>query len=526
MKIMKRLGAVVMTIAMILSFSSIPAFADTATATATVPTGSLTIQDTTGAQKTTSDYSAYQIVTFDVSKLNGNTVYTNMKLNSIYKTAIIGAISGLTASSSDYDILTAVSKLDATQMASLAITLKGIATSTTATYTTGNGKIAGMTYGYYLVIETANRANDGTVLSKPILVSIPSTDTTPCAPNVFITVKTSKAGIEKKIVETDSSNNKILVDSSTAAVGDRVDYQSLSSIPTYSADSTNLTYFVTDTMSAGLTFGAIDAVKIVNASGTTQATLGSTDYKMETSGINGATFRITLNNSNNIKAWGNATYSVLVTYHATVNSGATYGNIGNPNSINLTYSNSPDNYTTPNDTVITYTNKLIITKKDSKDSGVKLGGAIFDLYRDNTKIDEVTTLDDGTASFGKMEQGSYKLVETKAPDGYSLLTNPIEFTVGANNGSYAIPDKRINVAQIGNIEALKFTATWLSSNANVVVGTDGTMSLDVSDDKGFTLPGTGGIGTTIFTAAGILIILLGGFMLLMYTKKKKHSAQH
>lgn len=560
MKIMKRLGAIIMMIAMVLSFGVIPAFAETTTEAApatlapaalTSTAGSLTIKDANGHTKTSSSYSAYQILTFSASTLNKNIVYTNMKLNVDYKAAIVGAISGLTASSSDNDIFTAISKLDANKTADLAIALKAV--TATPKYTTTNGVFKSMDNGYYLVIETANSANDGTVISKPILVAIPNSTTDSCG-GTAVVVKTSKPTIEKKIAE-----NGNFYDTNTAAVGDTVNYQSVSTFPTYPSDSKGIEYYVSDTFSAGLTFNAIDKVKVVHADGTSDTELSAnTDYKLSTSDSDGSTFHVKLYNKDGtaldtkIKTWGNAGDSLVVTYHATLGpNNVSYGSTGNPNSVRLFYSNKPgvDTTYTPEDTVITYTAKLVVTKTNDKSPNAdKLGGATFALSKKvPVSVDDPTgwhvvetlkTIDTdgptkGTATFGILQRGDYMLVETAAPVGYNLKSDPTYFTFAAANGGTPILNQKIVVTQSGNKVVTDpltaFKATWSDTIIGSSIAVDsvtGIMNLSIVNTAGFTLPGTGGIGTTIFTVIGIVILLFGGCMALVYTKKKKRSAKH
>jgi LPXTG-motif cell wall-anchored protein len=493
----------------------------TVTTTTASTVGKLMIKDESGAVKSSSHYSAYQIITFDAKEVQGKTIYTNLKLNADYRAAIIASVAGLTSNSTDNQIFTAISGLTAEKTAELAIALKSAAASKSPAYTTTNGVFNSMVFGYYLVIETANNANDGTVISKPILVGIP--DDISCDPIVSVKVKTSKAGVEKKIVE-----NGSLYDSSTAAFDETINYQALSTIPTYSSDAQGITYYVTDTFSAGLSFvsSSLKAV-IVKADGSVVKNLVlNTDYTVATSNISGATFRVTLTSSDNIKAWGNANYKLLLTYSAKLNDSATFGNTGNPNSINLTYSNKPGatTYTTPDDTVITYTTKLEITKTDGDNK--LLSGATFELSVKNsdgtwTVIDTQTTTSDGKANFKKLEQGTYKLKETIAPSGYNLLDESIEFTVSAKNGTINIPSTNIILTYSGNANAAgNFKATW-SSNNNKVSVSEGILKAGIVNTKGYTLPGTGGMGTTIFTVVGVGIILLGCSMIIVYFKRTK-----
>ena len=534
MKMMKRLGAIATVIAMIAAFGAAPAYADTSPST-----GSLTMQGNTKAEYS---YAAYQIATFDVGTLNSKPVFVNMKLNAAYKPAITGQLK-LDGKSADSDVFKKISGLNAEQTESLAIALRDAAGSSKGDYEAKSGKFDSLPFGYYLVLETAKNAGDGTIISKPILVCIPDPNKSTDIYNVTVNVKNSQAGIEKKIVEHDSKGGQILVDTSTAAIGETVKYQSLSDIPAYPKDTENITYYTTDTFSDGLTF-LPDS--ILNASGTvtiidnhdpkkvtTVATLQKgVDYKLETSSIGNATFRLTLLSSDDIRTWGNAGYKLLVTYAATLNEKAKTGSTGNPNSVNLTYSIKPgkgdSSYTTPDDTVITYTYKLVVTKEDGS---TPLPGATFELRDANgNKVGkEQTTNDKGIATFSILEQGSYSLVETAAPAGYNKLSDPIQFTLGAandKNHTLIIPNTQFLVTESGNDKAIDFPAFWFLTAATsncTFTQDDAELNAAVADTPGFILPGTGGIGTTIFTVSGIAILLAGGCMAFLYYRKKKNS---
>lgn len=516
MKIIKKVGSIILMLLLI--FTMLPA--GTVSAVGLPNTGSLTMLDQKGVQKSTSSYDAYQIVTFDASKdSGGNTFYTNMKINNKYKAALMAAVS-LTGSPTDNQILTAITKLNSDQMAALAIELQKIAKSYTADAATTNGKFDSLANGYYLVIETVNNAQDGTVISKPILVCVPNSSGDAA---VTVNVKTSKADIEKKIIENDK-----LVDSSTAAVGDTVYYQSLSDIPSYPTYATGVTYYVTDTFSQGLTFNADSVHAYIVKTDSTKVPLTSADYTLEAPDVDGATFRLTLKNNDSIIAWGNSGSKLLVTYSARVNENATFGITGNPNSIKLTYSTVPDKYTTKEDTVITYTELLIVTKKE-KDSIKALSGAAFELSKLNSSgtydtIETQITDGNGTAKFRKLEQGTYKLKETVAPAGYDLLNEETIFAVTAQNNLINIPDTSIICDKVGNASAAAdFKATWFCDKFSV--GADGSLNTTIENSKGYILPGTGGSGTKIFTICGIAIVLLGCGMAFVYLKKKKTLKQ-
>jgi|GEM_PF-1486793 len=526
MKLVKRLIPIMLSLILVLTMLPTGAFA---TVTPT-PTGSLTINDGNNVVKDSSLYAGYQIVTWDSSTTTtggtSETVYTNMVLNSTYKPAIVAYLTSISkAHGTDAEILTSISALTGTQPANLAYALKAVAPAT-APYNSVSGIFTSLPYGYYLVIETANNATDGYVISKPILVCIP--DSTSGNPAVIAHVKTEKATIEKKIVE-----NNLLYDSSTAAIGEIVYYQSTSSIPTYPTYQNIISYFITDTCSTGLTYNSTSTpvVKIVGTGYTQTLTAGTgtTAGTYSLSNVSTTGFKLTLNNSDDIKTWGNAGYKLLVTYNATVNANAQRGSTGNPNTVTLTYSTFPDVYST-SDTVITYTAKLIITKKGNDDTTLQDATFKLEKYINGSWAQigtEQTTNISGQIEFTTLQQGKYRITETVAPTGYNLDATPVEFTITATNTNagggtaLTIPNASIILDKVGNTDALTFKATWSGTNGVTTDATTGILGLSITDTKGFTLPGTGGIGTTIFTVGGIAILLLGIFMVLVYTKKRK-----
>ncbi len=527
MKLLKRLGAALLTLTMALAVC-VPAFA-------AGDTGTLTITDMAGQPKASSEYSAYTIVNWDASvDADGKPVYTNMKLNAAYKAVIVECL-GLTPDAvTDSEVLNAMAGMDAEKTAELAIKLDDNKTGT-ADFTAVDGVFSELPYGYYLVIETANNANDGTIASKPILVGIPDSQTG--GADVVVTVKTDSASIEKKIIQ-GQGDDETLVDSNTAAIGDTISYRSTATIPAYASNVTDISYYITDTFSAGLTFTGITSVKVMNGTEVIEVLPeGESGYTVATEDIGGATFRLTITaGDDNLKTWGNKGYSIAVDYTAELNSGAVVGSSGNPNSINLTYSVHSGNastYTTPDDTVITYTTNLALTKTNGKEGGERqlLAGATFELYKLKADavdpedinswalVDTQTTGDgaDGTtlgvANFTKIEQGTYKLVETVAPTGYNLLNDPITFTVTANG----LPE---------TVNSGDETITWSTDSDLVTVGeTSGILEAEVVNTAGFILPGTGGAGTTLFTMGGIVLIALAGTVFFIYRKKSGASSK-
>lgn len=201
-----------------------------------------------------------------------------------------------------------------------------------------------------------------------------------------------------------------------------------------------------------------------------------------------------------------------------------------PNRAHIDYTNNVGtDYESDSDIPIVYTGGLKIHKTDASDITKQLAGAIFRLARaasdeeieaglsekltvadqeidvvyvsfydhadlTGDKVQEVTTDDEGIALFYGLAYGDYYLVETAAPEGYNRLTEPVAVTISAT--SHLDDD----------------TAT-----EDVLEGT----SVTVKNSAEFTLPQTGGIGTTVFTVTGIVIVGAALMLLAAPDKKKK-----
>ncbi len=523
MKFFKRLAPIVLVLILVLAMVPTSAFACYPCATYTVQ-----MKDSTGTQNVSASFSAYKIIAWDINYTTTSPyTITSYKAplaiqSDAYRSVIRTAVGAGSATLTDTQLVGMLSTLDgdASKSAALGASLQGAIGTTAPTATTTTGLFSGLERGYYLIIQNTG---SGAVLAKPILVAIPKLGESVENCGRTINVKSSTANIEKKIVI-----GSALYDSSTAAVGDTVNYQSLSTFPTFATTATNIVYYVDDTFSAGLTPNDDIVAKIVSSSGAVVKTLvENTDYTLTTTA---STFKLELTNQDDIKTWGNAGNKLLLTYSAVINQSATYGSTGNPNSTKLTFGEGGKTATTDEDTVISYIVKLVVLKNDNAATPVKLAGATFTLSKKDsgtatyTVIETQTTDANGQAVFTKLSQGDYRLTETVAPTGYKLLTTSTDFTVTAKNGTVTIPNTSILQTNIGNAAAIaNFKATWTSSNAAVVVGADGNLSATIVNEPDVHLPGTGGIGTTIFTVSGILLLLLASVLFVVYNKKHKKS---
>ena len=409
--------------------------------------------------------------------------------------------------------------------------------------TDANGKIEfkDLDLGYYLVVETQTPASGKYVTSAPFFVAIPtsntatgpvdemdsSASTTSWEYNVTAKPKNEEVSIDKKIVEGDTTKDK-----DTVAVGDIVNYEITSTSPKYTDEyfteggaKKDPTYNIHDTLSAGLTLNK-DSIKVFANNSTEE--LGNADKqyysveeKMATDAkgaqyVTGFEIKFT---KKFLKDYSGV--AVKVTYNATVNENAIVGKEGNTNEVTLDYTNKPgaDSTGVPGKTTPTvYTYGLVVNKVDGKEK-TALAGATFKLYKvtENEDKKEIetqvtglkgmnadgtyTTSTDGKVIFNGLDKGKYKLEETKAPNGYTLLKDKIEFTITDEQ-----PDGEIDQ----------------NSSKEVIINKDnkGQLATTITNNKGFNLPSTGGMGTYLFTIGGI-IVMAGAVILLIASKKKR-----
>ena len=98
-----------------------------------------------------------------------------------------------------------------------------------------------------------------------------------------------------------------------------------------------------------------------------------------------------------------------------------------------------------------------IEKVDSKNSSIKLSGAVFEVYDSEEKLKgTITTDSQGKGSLGNLEYGEYTLVEKTAPVGYVLFSDRVTVNVNSQGITY----KTItNTKILGKISILKVDST-------------------------------------------------------------------
>lgn len=428
----------------------------------------------------------------------------------------------------------------------------------------GHSKISGLEQGLYLVVETRVPENV-TSTCNPFFVSLPMTTIDGKGWNYDVTVypknQTGSPDIEKTVREDKNSTGKntgSLTDiadgyahTATASVGDVVDYQIISTLPTITSKATSLTtYTFVDTLSKGICYNKNDVVIefFRDAGCTDQITAWNEDSgKFSVSyddAANAMTIGMTeaglaeINESESVYTdsvkRGYSDCTVRITYAATLTADAKLGDTDNPNEVELTWKRTNTSYyDTLQDCCHVYTYGVDVLKQFSDGKG-DLANVNFLLHNDTDGYYLTAELVDGVyyvtgheAKGNKatvfvpngeghirvmgLEDDTYTLTETATDKGYVLLKDGIEIIITAAESESA--------CETCGVKLLTASGTVNGEPVNMEDG-NAIVPLTVINNPAFDLPKTGGYGTWMFTVGGCMLLGVAAFIAI---RGRKHN---
>lgn len=314
--------------------------------------------------------------------------------------------------------------------------------------------------------------------------------------NAEITAKKSPITVTKTVSDADNVTH----------TGDILTYTVTANVPYIEPTDTNKTFFVYDNLTGAEYYtDATHPMTITNEGEAISNTINAADDKMS--------FSVDLSNLIN-DANSNAGNTIVITYSVKVTSAndkitntATAGHEGG------------DQY--GSDSVTTYEGNITLTKtnvpKDGEEA-IPLAGAKFEVRKDDGEEDALTFVEikdaddnvieykydpagtvtkvvtkaDGTVKVRGLDAGTYIFKEVEAPDGYSINTTDVTAT-------------------------LTITEADKEGKAAAVL----TQTTSMQDTKLGSLPSTGGIGTYIFTIAGVVLMACAAGAFFISRKKSE-----
>ena len=447
----------------------------------------------------------------------------------------------------------------------LEVAVKNGGVAMTETDATGHTSASGLEQGLYLVVET-RVPEMVTSTCNPFFVSLPMTtiDGSEWTYDIVIYPKnqTGNPDLSKTVRESKNSTGKntgSLTDISdgyahtaTASVGDVVDYQIISNLPTITSKASSLSeYTYVDTLSKGICYHKDDVViEFFRDAGCTDkiAAWGedsgkftvvyddvqnSMAIKMTESGLS------EINESEGVYVdsvkRGYSDCTMRITYAATLTADAQMGDKDNPNTVTLTWKRTNTTYyDTLEDCCHIYTYGVDILKQFSDGKG-NIQNVKFNLHNDTdncyiiadlkdgiyyakgvtTKKSDATTFvpnGSGHIIVKGLEDDTYSLTEIATDKGYVLLKESVKIV---------ITTKENGACEKCGAKLLTASATV---NGKDVTMTDGNaiVPLTVINNPGFDLPKTGGYGTWMFTIGGVALLGAAAFIVV---KSRKHKSE-
>lgn len=430
----------------------------------------------------------------------------------------------------------------------------------------GHTSASDMELGLYLVVET-RVPEMVTSTCNPFFVSLPMTtiDGSEWLYNLTVYPKnqTGNPTLDKTVREAKNSTGKntgSLTDikdgyehTATASVGDVVDYQIISTLPTITSKASALSeYTYVDTMSKGIRYNKNDVViEFFKDAGCTDkittwdensgkftvahdAAANTMTIRMTDTGLSEINEETTVY-TDSVKC-GYSDCTMRISYAATLTADAKMGDTDNPNEVELTWRRTNNTYfDTLKDCCHVYTYGVDVLKRFS-DNGGNMKNVKFRLHNDTDDCYIIADLKDGIYyakgfaakkadattfvpnSSGHivvkgLEDDAYSLTETATDKGYVLLKDAIKIVIKtAENGQ----------CEKCGVKLLTASATVSGKDASMTDG-NAIVPLTVVNNPGFDLPKTGGYGTWMFTIGGVALLGAAAFIVIRSRKHKNEQ---
>lgn len=502
---------------------------------------------------------------FDGSE-RSNTVLSAIGMTGADAHKIDNGINCFTSDMLNNKLSTALAANATTVKNALEAAVKNGGVAMTETDATGHTSADQLEQGLYLIVETRVPENV-TSTCNPFFVSLPMTTIDGAAWNYDVTVypknQTGNPTLDKTVREAKNSTGKntgSLTDikdgythTATASVGDTVDYQIISTLPTITSKASALSeYTYVDTLSKGIKYNKNDVViEFFKDAGCTDkiATWAENSGKF-TVGYDDTANTMTIcmiesglseiNESESVYTdsvkRGYSDCTMRITYAATLTADAKMGHTDNPNEVVLTWKRTNTTYfDTLKDYCHVYTYGIDVLKQFS-DNGGNVRNVKFRLHNDSDdcyiiaeqkdgvyyakgfaekKADATTFVPDSSGHIvvKGLEDDAYSLTEIATDKGYVLLKEAVKIV--------------IKTAESGQCE--KCGAKLLTASATVnskdITMTEGNaiVPLTVVNNPGFDLPKTGGYGTWMFTVGGVTLLGAAAFIVIRSRKHKNEQ---
>lgn len=483
--------------------------------------------------------------------------------------ATIGALEGMLDAADAAAVAAALDGADAETAAAFADVVSDYLAETptgdTNTMTGGTYVIEGLPAGYYLVKDkddtldgTADTATDyivqvlGNVAMEPKDSGIP-------------TVLKKVYDEEFAVNDEEGTYGTGYNDVADWDIGDRVPFKLIAAVPQNIDSYEEYTFIFHDTLSAGLTLDPeslhVYVTETTNANINEFLPQNEDLYDVSDVDVDGS-FTVTIPNIKALNSHDHAANFIIVAYDAILNANAEIGLDGNPNSVSLEFSNDPNGDglgRTAEDTVIVFTYELDGTKVDGKTqaalqnakfvllNGAKTEAAMVvdgkvkewvkvatEAAADDVQMPEtyegwlelnqqhngliLTSAEGGTFKIAGLDDGTYFLREIQAPNGYNLLEEDVQLVITATTANGQ--DWNSGIAT----DALKGLTITVDNGAAQNGDLDtGIVNVTVENNRGATLPETGGMGTTLFYIIGGLLVVGAGILLVVRIRMKAHN---